>query len=185
MTFSYNLASLEPSTCKSTQLTVFSCCQMPLGVIWNSISNFHLSFWCWSSTFRSGEALAGVVPTLFFHCTHYPKLWFDFRFFPTEKQGAGFTFMEHGIQGAGETAKVYLLNTQLKRLAESLYKIRVSHKMACVNAARVPSADICQSLRRYKLQSRMLKDEFDLWDTVSVLDWKDVSVRKWLFFPFF
>lgn len=73
MTFSCNLASLEPSTCKSTQLTVFSCCQMPLGVIWNSISNFHLSFWCWSSTFRSGEALAGVVPTVFFHCTHHPS----------------------------------------------------------------------------------------------------------------
>lgn len=64
----------------------------------------------------------------------------------------------------------HLLTTQLeaiKRLTEGhisgLYKIRVSPKTASVNAAGVPpSADIYQSLRRYKLEYGMLKDEFDL-----------------------
>lgn len=62
----------------------------------------------------------------------------------------------------------HLLTTQLeaiKRLTEGhisgLYKIRVRLPLSTLLGVP-PSADIYQSLRRYKLEYGMLKDEFDL-----------------------
>lgn len=151
-----------PCTCKCTQLTVFSSCQMPWGVIWSLIYNFHLSFWHWTFTFSSGEALVGVVPPVVFHPTHtIPNS--ASLIFSTQEARASFTLKMH-IQGqsldAVQTTPVSSATTQLeanKRLTQGRlsvpYKIRDNHKTACVNAARdQPSADTYQPLKRYKLE---------------------------------